>query len=278
MRCSKPCQHVRFARIGAVLLLGILANLTVWAAPETIGHLTEARGLVELNGAAATTGAELRLGMRVVTGTDGRAVLTFADGQTVLLGPDSVFWIKDYRHTKNQPRENRSTTELLKGGMRFISGTMAKETPEVVKIGTPVATIGIRGTDFTAVLGSLCLLVRDGAVIVTAASQSLVARAGQIVFVQNAATPPRLVPAPELRAPCAIPQDTGVAVPPTTVTVSCACRDLLKMSAADVLIPSSTAATSTATTAAIAAGATIGVGIGAAILLQDNEDPEASPP
>ena len=285
MQFSKPGQTARFVLIGVVLWLSLLPSLAAWAAPEAVGRLTEAQGVVELNGSVAATGAELRLGMRVITGLDGRAVLTFADGQTVLLVPNSVFWIKDYHYARNQPRENRSTTELLKGGMRFISGTMAKETPEAVKIETPVATIGIRGTDFTVALGSLCLLVREGAIIVTAAGRSLVVEAGQIVFVQDARTPPRLVSPPELRAPCPIPQDAGVSTPPATVTASCACRDLLIMTGADALAPPSTTTTPTAgptanaatTTNAAAAAAAAGAAIGAALLLQNDEDTNASP-
>lgn len=280
MRLPKPSHTARCVLIGVALWLSLLSSLAAWAAPEAIGRLTEAQGVVELNGSVAATGAELRLGMRVITGVDGRAVLTFADGQTVLLVPNSVFWIKDYRYAKNQPRENRSATELLKGSMRFISGTMAKETPEAVKIETPVATIGIRGTDFTVALGSLCLLVREGAIIVTAAGRSLVVEAGQIVFVQDARTPPRLVPPPELRAPCPLPQEAGGA-PPATATAGCTCLTLLKMTAADALTPPPATATITATNAAAAAAAA-GTAIGAALLLQndddtDDEDTKVSP-
>lgn len=290
MQFSKPSKTARFVLIGVVLWLSLVSSLAAWAAPEVIGRLTEAQGVVELNGSVAATGAELRLGMRVITGVDGRAVLTFADGQTVLLVPNSVFWIKDYRYARNQPRENRSTMELLKGGMRFISGTMAKETPEAVKIETPVATIGIRGTDFTVALGSMCLLVREGVIIVTAAGRSLVVKAGQIVFVQDARTPPRLVPPPELRAPCPIPQDAGVGTPPATATASCACRELLIMAGADALSSTSATATTTApTTATTTSPTTItntaaaaGTAIGAGLLLQndddtDDEDTNASP-
>lgn len=264
MRFPKPSQTARFVLIGVVLWLSLLSSLAARAAPETIGRLTGAQGVVEINGSVAATGAELRLGMRVITGADGRAVLTFADGQTVLLVPNSVFWIKDYRYAKNQPRENRSATELLKGGMRFISGAMAKETPEAVKIETPVATIGIRGTDFTVALGSLCLLVREGAIIVTAAGRSLVVEAGQIVLVQDARTPPRLVPPPELRAPCPISQDAGSLAPPATATTGCTCLALLNMSTTDALAPPPVAATN--------AAAAAGTAIGAALLLQNDDD------
>ncbi|HMR03522.1 MAG TPA: FecR family protein, partial [Candidatus Competibacter phosphatis] len=226
-----------------VALLGLLLLSTVaWTAPEAIGTLAEAQGRVEINGAPTSAGAELRLGMRVVTGADGRAVLKFLDGQTVNLNPSSVFWIKNYRYAKDKPQDNRSSLELLKGGMRFISGAMSKESPEAIRIDTPVATLGIRGTEFTAVLGSLCLMVHSGAVVVTAAGKTLVANANQIVFVADANTPPRLVPAPELRAPCAPPREAGGAAPPAAVIAGCACRSLLTTAATGAGATSSTTA------------------------------------
>ncbi len=263
--------------VNLLALLGLLLlNAVAWAAPEAIGELAEAQGRVEINGVPAPAGAELRLGMRVVTGADGRAVLKFLDGQTVNLHPDSVFWIKDYRYAKDKPQDNRSTTELLKGGMRFISGTMAKENPEVIRIDTPVATIGIRGTEFTAVLGSLCLLVHSGAVAVTAAGKTLVADAGQIVFVADADTPPRLVPAPELRAPCAPPREAGGGAPPA----GCTCRSLLAVAATGAATTSSSAAAVTAISGGLpsAATAAAAAAIGGVLIHQANQDdPDASP-
>ena len=215
-----------------VLLLGLLLSVAALAAPEAIGTLAESRGKVEINGAAVTPGAELRLGMRVATGSSSQAVLKFADGQTVVVGPESVFWIKNYRYAGNKPQENRFSSELVQGGMRFISGALAKETPQAVEIDTPVATIGVRGTDFTAVLGSLCLMVREGRVVVTSGGQSIVAEPGQILFVQNKLTPPRFIPAPELRAPCAVIQDSATA--PPQATASCACGTLTRQNASGI--------------------------------------------
>ncbi len=265
-------------------LLGLLLSTVVWAAPEAIGTLAEAQGRVEINGVAAPAGADLRLGMRVVTGVDGRAVLKFLDAQTINLHPDTVFWIKDYRYAKGKPQDNRSSVELLKGGMRFISGSMSKESPEAIRIDTPVATIGIRGTEFTAVLGSLCLLVHNGAVTVTAAGQTLVADTGQIVFVADAGTPPRLVPAPELRAPCTPPKEAGGAAPPAAVIAGCACRSLLAVAATGAATTSSSAASVAATTATVggipsAAMATAAAAtIGGVLIYQANQDePDASP-
>ena len=244
-----------------VLLLGLLLSVAALAAPEAIGTLAESRGKVEINGAAVTPGAELRLGMRVATGSSSQAVLKFADGQTVVVGPESVFWIKNYRYAGNKPQENRFSSELVQGGMRFISGALAKETPQAVEIDTPVATIGVRGTDFTAVLGSLCLMVREGRVVVTSGGQSIVAEPGQILFVQDKLTPPRFIPAPELRAPCAVIQDSATA--PPQATASCACGTLTRQNASGIYEFSLPAGGAGAGAGAGAGGGGAGAGAGA---------------
>ncbi len=245
-----------------VLLLGLLLSVAALAAPEAIGTLAESRGKVEINGAAVTPGAELRLGMRVATGSSSQAVLKFADGQTVVVGPESVFWIKNYRYAGNKPQENRFSSELVQGGMRFISGALAKETPQAVEIDTPVATIGVRGTDFTAVLGSLCLMVREGRVVVTSGGQSIVAEPGQILFVQDKLTPPRFIPAPELRAPCAVIQDSATA--PPQATASCACGTLTRQNASGIYEFSLPAGGAGAGAGAGAGGSGAGAGAGGA--------------
>lgn len=209
---------------GLILALG-LASSGVWAV-EAVGRLAEAQGRVEINGAVAPVGAELRLGMRMTTGAESKAVLQFADGQVVALKPESVFWIKEYRYAR-QSGENRSVTELLKGGMRYLSGAIAKEQPEAVRIDTPIATIGVRGTEFSAVLGSLCLSTDQGTVLVTGAGQTVAVRAGQILFMRNANTPPTAMPTPKLRSLCAAPPRPG-GPSMDTLTTGCACLKLLQ--------------------------------------------------
>lgn len=272
-----------------LLALVLLLSGTVARAADAIGALAEAEGRVELNGVAVQVGAELRLGMRVTTGAESKAVLRFADDQIVALKPESVFWIKDYRYA-GKPTEDRSTTELLKGGLRFISGTIAKQKPEAVQLNTPTATIGVRGTEFTVVLGSTCLLVYQGTVIVTAAGVTVVARPGQIVFVATASTPPQMVPAPELRAACDAPRKQGERTPAPTMTVGCACQSLLQTAPGHPLLSragggvaapgAGLGALNLLLTPTGIVAATVAVAAGTALLIEEarTEDPKASPP
>ena len=45
--------------------------------------------------------------------------------------------------------------KVTKGTFRFISGKVATKTPEKVNVETPVATIGVRGTEFVGQIGSV---------------------------------------------------------------------------------------------------------------------------
>lgn len=50
------------------------------------------------------------------------------------------------------PRSSRAFFRLLKGGFRAVSGLIGKANPAEYRVSTPVATIGIRGTDYLVVI------------------------------------------------------------------------------------------------------------------------------
>jgi hypothetical protein len=129
----------------------------------------------------AAKGDALYEGDTVITGTQGRAQLQFVDGARTALRPGSELVIESYRPvTEEQNGEllvangGSAVLGLLKGGMRAVSGKITKGNPDGMTVKTPVATMGIRGTDFTVVLtrgdGEAVVLnisVRDGVVRVS---------------------------------------------------------------------------------------------------------------
>jgi hypothetical protein len=48
--------------------------------------------------------------------------------------------------------EDAATLNLVSGGLRVITGAMAKTNPENYKVRTPVALMGVRGTEFSIML------------------------------------------------------------------------------------------------------------------------------
>ncbi len=94
---------------------------------------------------------------RIITGEKSFAVLQFVDGAKVTVRPNSVLDIKEYVY--NGGDENAATLSLVQGGLRVITGAMAKAEPDSFKVETPVALMGVRGTEFVVVLcedGTIC--------------------------------------------------------------------------------------------------------------------------
>lgn len=152
---------------GARLLMPFL----VWFVAGSGGAAEVAAGIVFSAGAAsivtpdgqrrpASRGGELLAGESIETGDDGRAQLRFRDGASMSLQPATRFRVDDFRFVggKGSP-EDKGFFTLLKGGFRTITGLIGKGRREQYQVGTTVATIGIRGTEYSANLGSGGLVV-----------------------------------------------------------------------------------------------------------------------
>jgi hypothetical protein len=81
------------------------------------------------------------------TGHDGAMSMVFKDDTLLSIGPDSEVAIKDFLFS---PAEGKLSifTKLLKGTSAYLSGIIARLSPESVRFETPVAKVGIRGTKF----------------------------------------------------------------------------------------------------------------------------------
>lgn len=100
-------------------------------------------------------------GDTVVTGAKARAQLLMGDGARIALRSGSSFRIDEFQlpAAVNAPAtatairaDGRSFATLLKGGLRTTSGAIGKKDPAAYELRTPVGTLGIRGTDYAAVL------------------------------------------------------------------------------------------------------------------------------
>ncbi len=89
-------------------------------------------------------------GDTLFTGDDARLQVRFADGTLLALHPASEYRIDRYQFDEAGDDENFST--LLKGGFRTITGVISKKDPAAYQVETPVATIGVRGTNYETAL------------------------------------------------------------------------------------------------------------------------------
>ena len=86
----------------------------------------------------------------IITSNRSFAVLQFEDGAKVTVRPDSTMIIEQYLY--NGDANDAATLSLVEGGLRVITGAMAKSNPENYKVKTPVALMGVRGTEFSVML------------------------------------------------------------------------------------------------------------------------------
>ncbi|WP_439537606.1 FecR domain-containing protein [Methyloversatilis sp.] len=139
-----------------------------------------------------TRGAQVGSGDTIDTGS-GRAQMRFTDGALVSLQPQTQFRIDQYAFA-GKPDEDRGFFNLLKGGLRTITGLVGKANRSNYKLTTSVATIGIRGTEFSVAYGnSINVTTGDGAVDVCNGAGCLTVEDGQSAYVADQNTIPVII-------------------------------------------------------------------------------------
>lgn len=116
---------------------------------------------------ALQKGMQLSEGARIETGEDGYVYLGTLDQAFLVLRPRTVARIVRYQADTSGRVEIR--LELEKGVARVVSGKAAKAQPQGFRMETPLAVIGVRGTDFSVLAnGELTQVsVRSGGVVVS---------------------------------------------------------------------------------------------------------------
>jgi len=117
---------------------------------------------------ALAFGQRVESGATIKTGATGRVVLRFDDGQMVSISEGSLFVISDYKFNAHKPAESNFAVSLFKGGMRAVTGAIGEANKNNVSFKTPVATVGIRGTDFQLYMDNkLYINVLSGTIVAT---------------------------------------------------------------------------------------------------------------
>jgi hypothetical protein len=81
------------------------------------------------------------------TEADGEIGITFIDNTVMSAGPNSEVALEEYRFDSNN-FNGSMLTELRKGTLSMVSGDIAKSSQSAMKVKTPAATLGVRGTHF----------------------------------------------------------------------------------------------------------------------------------
>lgn len=118
---------------------------------------------------AIARGDTVYVGQTLVTGPNGHIHLRMADGAFISVRPQSRLRIEEYRYDPAVPSNNRIKFVLEQGVARSITGKAGEAARENYRLNTPLAAIGIRGTDFVvqAAPDITRVTVQSGAVVMS---------------------------------------------------------------------------------------------------------------
>jgi hypothetical protein len=135
-----------FAAVAVFLLM-----VSGLARAEDVGQIKVAKGTVHVERAGERLPATVGMGIRqsdvIVTGADGSAGLTFSDNSLLSTGPNSVLAVDRYSFDSTT-HAGRFDASLRKGTLAVVSGKMVKQSPGSLRVRTPAAIMGVRGTEF----------------------------------------------------------------------------------------------------------------------------------
>jgi len=87
-------------------------------------------------------------GDRITTAVDANLYILMDDGAEIYLKGDSVIKISEYVITPGYDSGSSSILDLIRGGLRKITGAIGASALSNYKVQTGLATIGMRGTEF----------------------------------------------------------------------------------------------------------------------------------
>lgn len=168
---------------------------------------------------ALAKGGDLNSGDSINTNS-GQVQIRFTDGGFLSLKPNTVFKIEAYTFNSKADGKEKAFFSLVKGGLRTVTGAIGKANRQNYEMRTANATIGIRGTAYSAnqTDTSLTVFVSEGAISVSNQGGSIVVEAGQSARVSASNATPEVtmdkmpLPVPEAPQQIIEQQTTGSTV------------------------------------------------------------------
>jgi hypothetical protein len=135
----------------AAFLAAGLATQAFAAVTTDIGRIKVASGSANIvRGSqiiAAKPGLVLQKGDILRTGKDGRIGATFYDNSRFATGPNSSVTINEFLFDETT-HDGKFVTQVDRGSLAIISGQIAKKNKDAMRVRTPTALLGVRGTRF----------------------------------------------------------------------------------------------------------------------------------
>jgi hypothetical protein len=202
----------KLAQPVAGLCLILLASAALAAPAGSITHLSGTVSAKRAEGSKLLSiGSEIQEGDELATQRDTYARIKFSDGSEVVMRPETALKVSNYAYSEDKPQSDNMVLNLIRGGLRAVTGLLGKRNRDRFKLDTGTATIGIRGTHFGALLcadncasvptvsgqapdNGLHVDVSSGAIVVTTNAGQQIVNTGEFGFVKNNLTLPIIRP------------------------------------------------------------------------------------
>ncbi len=190
-RSSDPIFKPPQRAIGLYLLLPLLSLL--WAGPAlaqrpVVGATEIARNQAEAiysqNSRALVSGAEILMQDTLRTGLQSRLQARLLDESVLVMGESAELLVDEFVYAP--AAAPKVTLELLRGALLYVGSHLSSDKPKDIKVKTPVALLGVRGTRFWVgpIDGATGVLVIQGRVDVSSDFGLLTLRPGEGTMVQ----------------------------------------------------------------------------------------------
>lgn len=193
-----------------MLLLSLLLIFSSVSFAETeVGKVTHLSGPLFAKKADGTTkvlsvGSAIEQGDTLVSEKKTFARIKFTDNSEINMRPGSQLKVSEYSFDAAKPKLDKLTMNLVKGGMRAVTGMIGKRgDQDSYKLMTETSVAGVRGTTYEckicegncgSIPNGLYLFVLDGIINVKNNAGSQDVHAGQFVYVQSMTSAPTILP------------------------------------------------------------------------------------
>jgi hypothetical protein len=205
----KQATTLRITAISLLLLAFLLIFSSLSFAETEVGRVTHLSGPLLARKADGTTrvlsiNSAVEQGDTLVTEKKTYARIKFTDNSEINMRPGTQLKVSEYSFDQAKPKEDKATYNLVKGGMRAVTGLIGKRGDQnSYKLMTDTAVAGVRGTTYEvkicagncgSVPNGLYLFVLEGIINVSNSAGSQNVNASQYVYVQTATSMPTILP------------------------------------------------------------------------------------
>jgi len=127
---------------GATLSSPALAE--IGRVKSSVGQVQIQRGNTQL---PVRPGLQLEQGDYITTGKNGRLGIAFIDDTRFAVGPNAKLRLSKFGYDRTR-QTGEFVTEVDRGSLGVVSGKIAKSKQDAMKVRTPTAMLGVRGTKF----------------------------------------------------------------------------------------------------------------------------------